>query len=791
MDIARNFSLRTKLIAIPMAIAVTVLLLVSLPLVFYQYKVLRSSKIVQLSVVSDLIANSSTAAIVFNDTTAAQELLQKLSIEKEVESAYLVGRDGKVFAHYSSAKGGKADIDLKVLTKPYKFKNGYVYIKKPVTLDGQLIGYVYLKSRTLSLKQQIKEFLWFVLFIAAVGFVFAAYGAARFQRYIMKPLTMLSDALREISEKGNYSVRIPVTGQDEIGVLVSGYNKMADIIQSREKALIDARDRLEERVKERTLVLEQEIAQRKRAEEALLREQEQLRQIISVAPVPIAMLDKGLRFLGNSKMWKKDFSSGESQILRKNFFDIFPDKSQKWKEYLKKGLRGEVVSESEEQIVLSDGSNGYVSFAVQPWLEPEGDIGGVIVVMERIDDLIKAREEAIKSAELRLQFLANVSHEIRTPLNGIVGFSELLSGTSLSDEQREYVDILKSSSEILLRLIDDVLDFSKVSSGSVELENAPFSIREEIKTVVKRTLVSASSGVYIRAQIADDVPDILYGDKFKLIQVVANLLSNAVKFTQEGEIIISVKLHTRKKDGSLTLSFCVSDTGIGIPEEKHKAIFDPFIQADGSVTREYGGTGLGLAICAHIVKLFGGRIWVESKPGKGSKFFFTVNMKEGDKMFCPVAPSELHPVSLGQGTESEIKAHENKESTKSINILVVEDNLVNQKLVARMLTKQGYNVIVAGNGKEAIDIVRKEKIDLVFMDIQMPVMGGLEATEKIREMENGHRIPIIALTAHAFAEHREECLKKGMDDFITKPVNRRELLKKAQEAAEGKITPKV
>ena len=416
-------------------------------------------------------------------------------------------------------------------------------------------------------------------------------------------------------------------------------------------------------------------------------------------------------------------------------------------------------------------------------LDSSGKETGIILVAKDITEYKKAEEELHnkeqqlliaekKASQAKDQFLAHMSHEIRTPMNAIIGLTQqALMLPGLPAKARDYLNRVTNSSHFLMRIIDDILDYSKIEAGKLELESIEFSLRQLFKDLADLFMAKASEKkVQLLMDIADEAPTILIGDSLRLEQIMMNLIANAVKFTDAGNVHVMVSADEKQAD-SVTLTFSVTDTGIGMSAEHLGKLFQPFVQMDNSTSRKYGGTGLGLSISKYLVDQMGGTILVESEAGKGSKFAFTLNFGYRDATEIDSGIAIANNESIMSPSQFALV----REKIGGSRILLVEDNFINQQVAEEILGNVGMLVDVAVNGQEAIDKVKQTDYDLVLMDIQMPIMDGLEATKHIRQLPKCRELPVIAVTAHAMEGDKQLCIAAGMNDHVPKPIDKKQL----------------
>jgi PAS domain S-box-containing protein len=442
---------------------------------------------------------------------------------------------------------------------------------------------------------------------------------------------------------------------------------------------------------------------------------------------------------------------------------------------------------AEYRLRAKDGSYRWILARGQALWDPEGRptrmVGSHTDITERrlAEDALRiARDEAECASRAKGEFLANMSHEIRTPMTGVLGMIDLVLSTDLSAQQKDYLETARASADSLLSLLNDILDLSKIEAGRLDLAPTHFSIRESVGDTMRMFAVRAQEKrLSFTTHIDPELPDGVVGDPLRLRQILVNLVGNAIKFTDDGYVLVCVRPRIRR-GSEVEVLFEVMDSGVGIPLDKQKLVFDPFRQVDGSSTRRYLGTGLGLTISARLVQLMGGNLELNSETGKGSTFFFTVPFAIAA---CEAAPPRRSMPPPPPSTRTEFER-------RKLRILVAEDNVVNQKLAILMLKREGHEVVLVGDGREAVTAAREGSFDLVLMDVQMPAMDGFEATAAIRhaEADTGRHIHIVAMTAHAMNGDHENCLAAGMDDYLSKPFDMRSL-REMLERFEGSTAP--
>lgn len=516
-----------------------------------------------------------------------------------------------------------------------------------------------------------------------------------------------------------------------------------------------------------------DLAEQKKVEKDLRRSRENYQNIFENSILGLYQSVPSGRYLQVNAAFAKLFGFSSPEEMLDSVNDIGhqlyanpEDRKRAINQIMEQGF----LEDFELEVQHRDGTRFWVSMNTritrdESGLHFDGTVEDITKRKRAEEMLIKAKEAAESATRAKSEFLANMSHEIRTPMNAIIGMTGLLLDEELTSDQMEYVRTIRSSGEALLSIINDILDLSKIEGEMMELEHQPFDLKSCILEALDLGAESAlKKGIRLWHEIADGVPATILGDPARLRQILVNLLSNAAKFTENGEIKVSVS-GKKLQDSTYEIHFAVSDTGIGIPSDKANRLFRPFSQVDASTARKYGGTGLGLVISKKLVEMMCGKIWVESTPGKGSTFNFTIRSEPylGAAVDSRKGAA-LHLADIHTGLD------------QSLRILLAEDNIVNQRVTLRMLSKLGFRADVAANGLEVLEALERQSYDVVLMDVLMPEMDGLETTRAIRQLDTlGPKI--IAMTASALKGDREMCLEAGMDDYIAKPVRIEDLAK--------------
>ncbi len=884
----RDLSIGSKLMLIIMVTSSVASLLACAAFISHDLYTFRSAKVSDLTTVADIIGSNSTAALTFNDANSAREILAGLSAKKHIVAACIYGRDGQVFAKYLQGNPNGDFSPPAARDDGSRFENNQLVLFRKIVVDGEKIGTVCLQSDLSEVRERLHRYAA-VLFLVALGSsLVALLVSSNLQRAISEPIRTLAWTTKMVGVQKNYSIRAVKKSEDELGLLIEGFNEMLEQIERRDTALLRAHDELEKRVEERTaelqaseqrfgllsvsspvgtfqtdaqgrwnyanerwqamseLTLEQslgegwaqalppedreavverwsrtaregrefllefrvctpkgnlrwvrcraapirsnegeiagyvgtlaDITEGKRAEEALQESEERTRLLLDSTAEAIYGIDMdGNCTFCNAATLRLLGYQHPNELLGKNMHALIhhtrpdgtPYPSEECRTY-QAFRRGEGTHVDDEVLWRADGT----SFPVEFWSYPirrGGEVVGAVMTFVDIterrraeDDLQRAKEAAEAANRAKSDFLANMSHEIRTPMNGILGMTELALDTDLNPEQREYLGMVKTSADSLLRVINDILDFSKIEAGKLDLDQVEFNLRDALGETLKTLAIRAhKKHLELSYWVQADVPDSLVGDPGRLRQLVVNLVGNAIKFTERGEVVVRAEVESQTSD-TMRLHFVVSDTGIGISGEEQRLIFEPFAQADGSMTRRHGGTGLGLTISKRLVELMGGRVWVESEPGHGSAFHFTANFGLTETPAPGALPLEAATL-------------------ENLPALVVDDNATNRQILEEMLTNWRMAPRAADEGRAALAAMEEacgtgRAFRLVLLDVHMSDLDGFAVAEQIKRNPELAGATIMMLTSDRQRGDAARCQELGIAAYLTKPITQSELL---------------
>jgi PAS domain S-box-containing protein len=608
--------------------------------------------------------------------------------------------------------------------------------------------------------------LFNLILISALGIV-GAILAYLLYRAVAMPIGRLSEGITRISA-GDLSFRLAITSRDELGQVSDHFNTMLDQRKEADEIIRTMNQRLEQRVEERTRELESMSAELTRSEEKYRIVSENTLDWefwLSPEGAFVYTSPSCLQVTGHSC---EEFYNDPGLLLQVTHSDD-REMVREHRHIVSEG--GPAAGHMIFRIIRPDSAICWIEHICQPIVDDSGEFRGNRGTNRDITERIQAdqamreaKEAAEAASRAKSEFLANMSHEIRTPMNAITGMAYLALQTDLDPRQRDYTTKILNASESLLGIINDILDFSKIEAGKLELETIPFELGDVFEHLgILIGSRAEEKGLEVMFSLPADLPHVLIGDSLRLGQVLGNLAGNAVKFTEQGHIVIAVEQAGPQENGAVLLTFSVRDTGIGMSSDQLELVFEAFSQADSSVTRKYGGTGLGLSIVTRLLGLMNTKLEVESEPGTGSRFSFTVRMATAEDQLPKrnVMPEDL------RGTRELVV-----DNNAAARVLVVEDNTINQQVTRELIEQAGGMVEIADNGLKAVEAIeRGEEYDVILMDIQMPDMDGYEATRKIRRIRSSAELPIIAMTAHAMTGEREKCVAAGMNDHVTKPID--------------------
>lgn len=763
-------SLRQRFTTLLMVLSLGAVTLMAVAIFLYQRTWQTQEMVQRFQSLAKIVALNSVAALTFKDQQAAQANLKALAGEQELISARLYNREGELFASYwRPAATGREDIapgerDFKSIGKiPSEGGNLFSFdrltVWEPVTLEGETVGVVYLEASL----NQLQANLWIgvkvMIFTVLLALGLSYPVSLAFQNIISRPVLELAHAMQTTSREKNYTVRVVKERDDELGALIDCFNDMLAQIEQRDTALARHREHLEAEVARRTEELSRTNEELEEALQELRESEQHLTALMESLGAGVIIVDTAIRRLVYANDYAAQMLGVPREQLKgapcRRFFlqdhgngNLCPilDLGESWtqRQDFLRNVQGEAIPILKNVVPIQRKGRSYL-------IETFFDLSG----QKKVEaELRRSKEAAEAASQAKSQFLANMSHEIRTPLNGIIGLTELLQTTSLSEPQQRLVATVRQSAFTLLSLLEDILDFSKIEAGKLRLEKLEFDLLQEVEETVEMFAETAQTkGLDYFCTIAPELPRTVIGDPLRLRQVLMNLISNAVKFTAHGEVLIRVSVlhHTGKM---AVVLFEVKDSGPGIEPEAQKLIFEEFQQVDGSTTRKFGGSGLGLAIARRLVQLMGGEIGLNSSPGQGSRFWFTVILSRGASR--PEGPPDHSALLRGH------------------RVLLVSRNQSSRELLAQQLEYWGLTCQPVADGAAALEAVRSAvssgaPYQFAVIDQDLPDMGGLTLARTIKADPSTATIYLIMLVSLTQISSSEPD-PPGPDVYLRKPV---------------------
>jgi two-component system sensor histidine kinase/response regulator len=757
-----GLQIKTKLVMIIVITSLAALLIQAAGFIVYERMRVKDELVRDLSSLARIVADRSTAALIFNDDKVAIETLGALKVKRPVTAACLYDAEGKVFARYDSGEERPfAFPPLRGTESRADIEDGYLSLSEPVMEGGVPIGTVFIRASLRELDLLWRNYLLFAGLIAAATAALTLLVATRWQRIVSGPIERLTQTMQTISTSKDYSVRAGAENRDEIGTLVAVFNGMLETIEERNHALLTTNQRLSDNESELKAInegLEQRVAERTA----------ELQALFDSASVGIVLLRDGLIVRSNRRLDELfGYAPGEQlgQPARIWLVDPADERLASTGDSAERLAHGETLRH-DIPVRARDGRHFWVRLSrrvVDP-ADPSRGMVGVIedITAERdaLEEMIRAKTLAEEASRMKSDFLATMSHEIRTPMNAIIGMLYLALNAELSPSLHNYLSKAQGAAHSLLGIINDILDFSKIEAGKLEVESIEFgldSVLEQLKDSI--SLQAEQKGIEFLIRYDVTIPPVLVGDPLRLGQIMLNLCSNATKFTEKGEVELA--FHSLSStDDELMLHFSVRDTGIGMAPELVQRLFQKFTQADQTTTRRFGGTGLGLAISKHLAELMGGRLWIEeSYPGRGTTVCCTVRLQ----IARDARPDRRQLVEQASPL------------LRDIRVLVVDDNEVSREILAEMLRFFHLDVAVASNGASAMGMLQetgKRPFDIVLMDWRMPPMNGDEVTRRIHANPAIQPKPkVVMVTAYGREDVIRAAEQAGVAGFLVKPVS--------------------